>query len=435
MVAKTKQRVGGGLGYLFAMGKTPAGERAVAAMLACAALALAGCATGGPAAVRRPSEAERLAQLVAEVAAAGVPLGDPLALPPEALARVADEIGGRGTAVDRLRRLAAWLSDAEGLAFRYDELRTVTAAEAWAGRGGDCLSYAHLFNSLARSLRVPMQYVRYRAPRGYQERGGQLLVVSHVASLYDRDRETVLVDLSGEELSPLRSDYQRLSDDEAAALHVSNLAMARLGRGEVAMAERLIRLMLARTPELPDLHNNLGAVLLHRRRYAEALAVLQAAIARFPSHVPLYVNAALAAQALGDSRLAEQLTARAEAPWTDPYVPFVRGAWLLDQGRTAEGVAILRGVVERSPDSATFQVMLARGLSELGQRKPALAAFSRARQIDPRHPMLLPLAQRLGLVPVEAKASPSASARSTPIASPTAAPRPTVNRTPPPSAP
>ena len=397
-------------------------------------VALASCATQRGA-VRARSEAERLAQLVDEVAAAGEPIGDPLALPPEVLAQAADEIGVRGNAADRLRRLAAWISDADGLAFRYDELRTVTASEAWVSRAGDCLSYAHLFNALARSLRLPMQYVRYRAPRGYQERGGQLLVVSHVASLYDRDRETVLVDLSGEELSPLRSDYQRLSDDEAAALHVSNLAMARLGRGEVAKAERLIRLLLAHTPELPDLHNNLGAVLLHRQRYGEALAVLQAAIARFPSHVPLYVNAALAAQALGKRRLADQLTAQAKAPWTDPYVPFVRGASLLDQGRTAEGVAILRGVVARSPDSATFQVMLARGLAELGERKPALAAFARARQLDPRHPLLVPLAQLLGLVPGEGKASSWSRRGASEGAGASPSPSPTLIPIPPPPPP
>lgn len=379
-----------------------------------AALFGGGCATAPLPATPPLTEAQRVARLVADVEAAGVPLGDPLALPPEVLAQVAAQIGARGTVAERMRRLASWLSDRRGLAFRYDELRTVTAAEAWRSRGGDCLSYAHLFNALARALDVPMRYVRYRAPRDYQERAGQLLVVSHVASLFESDRETVLVDLSGEELSPLRSDYQRLSDDEALALHGSNLAMAQLGSGQVAQAERLIRLLLSHTPEVPDLHNNLGAVLLHRQKYAEALGVLQAAIARFPSYVPLYVNAALAAQGLGEPQLAEQLTAQAEAPWTDPFVPFVRGAWLLDQGRTAEGVSILRGVVARSPDSATFHAMLARGLLALGDREAALAAFGRARGLDPRHAMLRSLAQGLGLVAGPRPSRPAAVATPSP---------------------
>lgn len=368
--------------------------RGATAVLVAGWLALAGCAAAPP---PLESPAQRLAKLLAEVRAEGVELGDPQTLDPAVVKLADDEIGRRGTVPDRLRRLSDWLSDRRGVAFRYDEQQTLTAAQAWEARAGDCLSYAHLFNALAASLQVPMEYVRYRAPSAYQERNGQFVVVSHVASLYDRDRETILVDLSGEELSPLRSDYERLTIDEAMALHVSNLAMARLGRGEVEGPERLIRLLLARAPQLPDLHNNLGAVLVHRQRYAEALTVLQRAIASFPSYVPLYINAALAARGAGKERLADELTAKAQAPWTDPFVPFVRGARLLEEGRAAEGVAVLRKVVKMSPDSATFQVHLARGLIALGQRKEALAAFTRARKLDPRHPLLYALSQQLGV--------------------------------------
>jgi tetratricopeptide (TPR) repeat protein len=173
--------------------------------------------------------------------------------------------------------------------------------------------------------------------------------------------------------------------------------MAELGRGVVARPERLLRILLAAAPQLPDLHNNLGAVLVHRKRYGEALVVLQEALARFPSYVPLYVNASLAARGLGHTALADQLTAKAQAPWTDPFIPFVRGARLVEEGRVAEGVAVLRQVVKLSPASATFQAHLARGLLALGKRKEALVAFGRARELDPRHPMLFALARDLGV--------------------------------------
>lgn len=369
-----------------------AAARALALLLT--GVVLVGCAAAAP-----PLETpgQRLARLLTAVQAEGLALGEPQLLAGAVLAEAHDEIGVRGTAAERLRHLSDWLSDRDGVGFRYDERLTLTAGEAWRQRAGDCLSYAHLFNALAASLRIPMDYVRYRAPSTYQERDGQFVVISHVASLYDRDRETILVDLSGEELSPLRSDYERLDIDEAMALHVSNLAMAELGRGAVERPERLLRLLLAAAPQLPDLHNNLGAILVHRQRYAEALEVLRHALARFPSYVPLYINAALAARGLGRDQLADELTAKAQAPWTDPFIPFVRGARLVEEGKLAEGVAMLRQVVKLSPRSATFQAHLARGLLALGERKEALAAFGRARQLDPRHPMLFALARDLGV--------------------------------------
>ncbi len=374
---------------------------AIAALGSASLTTLVACGGGGAAAVRAPAltDEQRLVRLVDELAVSGLVLGDPLALPPEVLALAEDEIGIRGTVAERLSRLAAWLVAEDGVGFRYDALQTRTAAQAWATRSGDCLSYAHLLHAMARHLRVPMQYVRFRAPRGYEERGGQLVVVTHVASLYDLDRETILVDLGGDRANVMRSDYQRLAAYEAMALHASNLAMAELGRGEAAVAERLLRVLLTHAPQLPDLHNNLGAVLLHRQRYAEALRVLQQAIERFPTYVSLYVNGALAARAAGRPKLAQQLSDRAEAPWTDPFVPFVRAAQLLEEGRAAEGVEILQRVVKLAPGSATFQVHLARGLFALGKPVEAQAAFARAAALDPRNPLLVPLALSLGLPP------------------------------------
>jgi Flp pilus assembly protein TadD len=359
-----------------------------------------GCGAAAPRPLAPKTEAQKMAQLLVDVAAQGVVLGDPLALPPELVTRAAREIGPRGSVVDRVHRLARWMSAPEGLAFRYDPLLTLTAAAAYQARAGDCLSYAHLFNALARSLGIHVEYVRFRSPSSYEERGGQLVVVSHVASLHERDRETILVDLSGEQLSSYRSDYQRLSDREALVLHVSNLAMAALGRGEVTRAERLSRRLLAEAPHLPDLHNNFGAVLLRRHQYAEALGFLRRSIRRFPTHVQLYVNASLAAQGAGDPALAAELSAKAEAPWTDPFVPFIRGAQLIDDGRVEEGVKLLQKVVRVHPQSATFQLHLARGLLQLGQRKQAMAAFTRASVLDPRHPMLMPLAIQLDWKPI-----------------------------------
>lgn len=353
---------------------------------------VAGCAS-----LPRPTDAQRVRELIVAVRAAGEAIDDPLALAPGDGERVLREVGRTGTELERLTRLSRWLSDPAGLAFRYDALRTRTAAQAWAAAAGDCLSYAHLFNAAGRLLGVPLRYVRYQAPRGYEERKGQLVVVSHVGSLYRTDRGTLLVELTGEAFSSSMSDHEVLRDDEAAALHASNLAMERLGRGDAESPERLLRVLVAQEPRLPELRNNLGAILLHRGKHDEALAVLQRAIAEFPSYVPLYVNASQAARSAGRLELAESLAATADAPWTDPFVPFVQGALLLDRGQPAAAVAVLERVAELKPDSATFQIWLARGLVEVGRRREARIAYERARRLNPHHQMLASVAAALGV--------------------------------------
>jgi Flp pilus assembly protein TadD len=352
----------------------------------------AGCAS-----LPRPTDAQRLRELIAAAGTIGETIDDPLALEPAASDRVLREVGHTGTELERLTRLSRWLSDPAGLHFRYDLLHTRTAAQAWATASGDCLSYAHLFNAAGRLLGVPMRYVRYQAPRSYEDRDGRLVVVTHVGSLYRAEHGTVLVELTGEAFSSWMSDYEELRDDEAAALHASNLAIERLASGDAEAPARLLRVLVAHEPRLPELRNNLGAILLRRGDYDEALAVLQRAIVDFPSYVPLYVNASQAARAAGRRELAEALAAQADAPWTDPFVPFVQGALLLDRGQPAAAVEVLQRVAELKPDSATFQVWLARGLVEVGRRREARAAYERARKLNPHHQMLDRVAAALGL--------------------------------------
>lgn len=349
--------------------------------IALLSLLLAGCVG-----FRARSDGRRLDALIASAGAQGLSLPDPLVLPPSVQEQVLRQVSREGTELDRIRRLHRWLRDQTGLGFRYDAVHTRTAAEAWDARNGDCLSYAHLFNALSRFLGVPANYVRYREATTYEERNGQFVVVSHVASLYNDYRVTVLVDLTGDAPSSRVSDYELLGDDEAAALHYSNLAMEQLAAGDTATPEKLLRLLVVKTPSLPEIHNNLGAVLLRQGKSAEALAVLRAGIAKFPDFVPLYVNGSLAARGVGDDALSDAYAEQARSSWTDPFLPFVRGTWLLDRGHPAEAVKLLRRAVSLKPSSAMFRVWLAKALRAAGETAEAAEEEREAERLRPHEP-------------------------------------------------
>lgn len=366
--------------------------RGIAARCALSVLVLAGCAAS---ARQVQSPAERARALTAEVRALGLALAAPRWLPEAPRRRVVAAVGRHGTARERLQRLARWLSAEDGLGFAYAERVTLSASEAWRARRGDCLSYAHLVAALAPELGVEVGYVQYRAPREVVGDGGKLTVITHVANLHEQDRESVLVELANEAFSVRMSDYRRLAEDEVLALHVSNLAMTRLDAGELLLAERMLSAALGVAPQLAELHVNLGAARLRARRPAEALRGLEGALRRFPHEVGLYVNAAQAAAALGQVERARALTAKAEAPWTDPFLAFVRATELLEQGDAAAAAALLERVAALQPGSVTTQLYLARTLAALGRRSEARAALTRAHRLDPKHPGVAPLARQL----------------------------------------
>jgi tetratricopeptide (TPR) repeat protein len=326
--------------------------------------------------------------LRAAVSSEGLSLPDPLALTPEMKERAEIVVGRQGTERDRIGRLNRWLREPTGLGFKYDGTATRTAADAWEKKSGDCLSFAHLFNGLARFSGVPLKYVRYREAEGYEERSGQFTIVTHVASLYSDYKVNVLVELTGRPPSWRSSDYEVISDGEALALHASNLAMEQLAAGQVALARRWLEVLAREAPALPEIQNNLGVVLLRQKHFAEALAVLKRALEASPQFVPLYVNAAIAAREAGQVQLAEKYAEAARSSWADPFLPFVRGTWLYEQGKFSAAVKLFEHANVLKPHSVLFLAWLARARLGAGDAAGARAAFSEAVAVNPLHPVL-----------------------------------------------
>jgi tetratricopeptide (TPR) repeat protein len=355
------------------------------ALFACV---LSGCATFG-----FRLDDLRMHSMLVDARGEGFTLADPLEIDSAMRETVEVQIGHHGTELERLHRLNRWLRGEYGLGFKYDANATRTAKEAFYARRGDCLSYAHLFTALARQIGVSMGYVRYREAQSYDERNGQFTVVSHVASVFSNYRMTVLVELNGVPESYRMSDYETLGDDEAAALHASNLAMEAFERGERDVPEKVLRFLSARTPNLPEVHNNLAAVLLRRGRAHEALAVVKGAIGRFPDFVPLYVNGALAARREGEDAQSEEWAEKARA--ADPFMPFVKGTWLFEKGKYAAAEQLIGRARSMRPQSVVFTAWLARVEWMAGKRDEARAMFAEARRLAPTAPVLDEVTKRV----------------------------------------
>ncbi len=116
------------------------------------------------------------------------------------------------------------------------------------------------------------------------------------------------------------------------ALFYNNVAVDDLMEGEVVRAEQLLRYLIAELPHLKEARNNLGVVLMRQGRFAEALKVLQEAIALFPDYQPLYTNATQAAKGAGQPELAKSLEAQGKRFLEqDPFFIFNQGLALFQQ--------------------------------------------------------------------------------------------------------
>jgi len=116
---------------------------------------------------------------------------------------------------------------------------------------------------------------------------------------------------------------------DTAALH-SNVAAVLMKRGDLAEAEELLRRALQWADE-PVWHTNLGAVLYRRRKYAEALAEFQGAVACMPNEASLRYNLGCAWLAVGGTN--EAIAAFQQALRIEPGYEKARQNMARAQGR------------------------------------------------------------------------------------------------------
>jgi tetratricopeptide (TPR) repeat protein len=362
-------------------------------LLACAlagALALVGCAPTLPTTLAPSS-----ASLLAEARAEGLDLQDPLAIDSEMASAIEKTAATLGTPEQRLRYLVRYLGDAGYVNFQYQEGRSLTAREAFRERRGDCMAYTNLFMALARHLGIDAYFVHVSQVKNYYERSGWFFVSSHVAVGAGKGPGALIVDFSWEISDWQLSLYESIDDGAALSLYYNNVAVDHMVAGRMREAERLFRFWLAREPGLPELHNNLGVLLNREGRHAEALALLQRGMERFPSYKPLFTNGIGAARGARHPELAADFERRGQLlEQHDPFFLFARGVGLYQDDRFLLAARALEQARDAKPDSPVILAWLTRAYLSAGKRAEGIAAFQRAKALGPSERVLRDLEQQ-----------------------------------------
>lgn len=323
----------------------------------------------------------------------GLALDDPSTMDASMRVAMDEEVGRGGSPRERIDRLRRWLHDGDK-AFVHDPTLTIDARTAFRARRGGCMAHAILFVTLARYLGVEAYYVHALTAREFADRGEGLVAMTHVAVGYEDASVDRVVDvwMPIDDWRLVR--YERIDDTSALALYYSNLAVEDMRAGRLAQAEKRLRFLSRHAKDVAEVRSNLAAVLVRRKRFADALVVVREAIERFPRFKPLYTNGFLAAASAGDEKLAEELAAKGrEVVDDDPIFLVARGVTDYERGRFAQAAKAFERARDDKRDSIVIHAWLVRAYVAAGDSKSGVAAFERAWSVAPNDPRLARLAE------------------------------------------
>lgn len=265
--------------------------------------------------------------------------------------------------------------DEDGLAFEYRRHPTLTAAEAFEQRAGNCLTLVNLFIALARSAGLDAYPVEVSDFVLFHRQGNTVVRSTHVVGgIGDPGPawgKQWTVDFLPDRPKAYRS-LTRISDRRHASLYYNSVAVEAMLEGDEDAADRAFRQSLALDDRAPEPLSNYG---VFARRLGDPEAAeerLQAAIARSPSFLPALTNLAALYRAIGQPERAAEYERRAlEAKNQNPYYLVGVALRRLEAGSLNEAHDLL--VRARRIDRTIPEIYLVLGRLDLAKGHPAAA--------------------------------------------------------------
>ena len=335
-------------------------------LLASVAALLTGCATSAP-----KQELPTFRHHAPPVPAESV---DPLAMTPE-MEQFLDRLVRPYADPDvRVQLLSRSLRHSAMLGFRYDERLTLTAAEAFERRQGNCVAFANLAVAMARASGLRAGYQEIQRVSRWDGTEDMVLVPRHINVVVETPRRRYVFDASGLEPDPADLS-RRLSDAGAFSAYHNNLGAEALLERDLAVAYGQLARAIEVAPERADPWINLGVVLGRNAQYREAETAYLAALARDDDAISARSNLYDLYRAAGDDARADEMALQVERyRQRNPYHLYFLAETALEEGRTDQALSLLRRSIELKPEEARFHAALARAQGEPG---PGIERISR----------------------------------------------------------
>lgn len=327
-----------------------------------------------------------------------------MALTPEMKAWVAEKTGRSPSARVRLKALVQGLLDDGLLNLEYDDNLTLTAAQTFSNRRGNCLSFSLLFVALAREANLDVTFQMVDIPASFTAEGDIVKLNNHINVLVRRIRSDAqfhqnhVVDFNAAEYQGNYST-KRVEDGYALALYYSNLGVEKLQAGDLDAAFQYFRHGIVTDRGNPGIWTNLGALYSYRGHKEAAMLAYQQALRLAPSYRSALINLSQVLQELG--RPDEAASYRERASYhqrQNPYYHFHLARLDVSASNFEQALSRLNRAIRLKADEHQFYHLRGLAFEKLGYRDSARANYLQAKNVVQRTELAAQYAQKLKLL-------------------------------------
>jgi Flp pilus assembly protein TadD len=269
--------------------------------------------------------------------------------------------------------------------FSYDTDLTLTAAEAFASRRGNCLSFTSMFVAMARSAGIPAFLMTVRREPEVDRVGDLVVVNRHVVAGYrGGSSEVHIFDFYVTTTGPYIQ--QRTIDDVmATAMYHTNLGGDAIRRGELEAAARHLGIATALAPDWAPGWVNLGVAHYRQGDIESAFADYQRALEAEPGNPSALGNMACIYRDQGRDHEAEVALRAAAQQTTNPFTLIAMADAEMARGRWGPAGRYLRKARWWYGDEPEVYLAMARLAERRGRPAEAQRHLRRAAELERRH--------------------------------------------------
>jgi len=343
---------------------------------------LAGCAhTASGERLDRAAWEREVAHRGVDLAAAVFPFGTT----PEMERWVEEALRSR-VGDDSLRKLTVLQQElfSPDFGFSYDTDLTLTAAETFGSRRGNCLSFTSMFVAMARSAGIPTFLMSVRRDPEVDRVGDLVVVNRHVVAGYRGASSKVhIFDFYVTTTGPYIQ--QRTIDDvTATAMFHTNLGGDAIRRGELEEAVRHLGIATALAPNWAPGWVNLGVAHYRQGDAERAFAAYQRALEVEPGNPSALGNMAYIYRDQGRDHEAEVALRAAAQQTTNPFTLIAMADAEMARGRWGDASRYLRKARWWYSTEPEVYLAMARLAERRGRPAEAVRHLQRAAEIEDR---------------------------------------------------